>query len=407
MSKVIVIGGGPAGMMAAISAAQKHQVVLIEKNEKLGKKLYITGKGRCNVTSSKEINEFFNFISSNPSFLYSSFYGFTNQDLMNFFEEKDLELKVERGDRVFPKSDKSSDIIYTLNKELQSRNVDIHLNSKVEDIIAPNNRITKVKLSDNSFIEADYYILATGGLSYPQTGSSGDGYKFSKKLGHKIVSPHPGLIPMETVEEWPKTLQGLSLKNSVLKIKNENGKIMYEEMGELLFTHFGISGPLVLTASSKLDEKNAKVASIDLKPALSYEELDKRIQRDFMLNLNKSFKNSLDDILPQKLINVIIGKAGIDENKKVNLITKEERKSIVEALKNLEMHIKGYRPIGEAIITKGGISTKEVDPSTMKSKLIENLYFAGEILDVDGETGGFNLQIAFSTGHLAGELNIK
>lgn len=402
MSKVVVIGGGPAGMMAAISAANKHQVILIEKNEKLGKKLFITGKGRCNVTNSKDISEFFDNIPGNPNFLYSSLYSFTNENTMDFFEKLGVKLKVERGERVFPKSDKSSDIIKAFERELSNKNVEILLKSKVKKIKFQDKKITSVILEGDKEIYGDYFILATGGLSYPQTGSTGDGLTFSKELGHTIVEPKASLVPIEVNEEWIKSLQGLSLKNVNFSIKDRNNKVLYEEFGEMLFTHYGVSGPIVLSGSRFVNKKNVLKAVINLKPALSSDELDKRIQKDFIKYANKDFKNSLDDLLPQKIIEIVVKLSNIDENKKVNSITKEERKNLVHLLQNFELSIKGLRPIAEAIITAGGINVKEIDPSNMKSKIIENLYFAGEMIDVDAYTGGFNLQIAFSTGYLAG-----
>lgn len=402
MSKVVVIGGGPAGMMAAISVANKHQVILIEKNEKLGKKLFITGKGRCNVTNSKDISEFFDNIPGNPNFLYSSLYSFTNENTMDFFEKLGVKLKVERGERVFPKSDKSSDIIKAFERELSNKNVEILLKSKVKKIKFQDKKITSVILEGDKEIYGDYFILATGGLSYPQTGSTGDGLTFSKELGHTIVEPKASLVPIEVNEEWIKSLQGLSLKNVNFSIKDRNNKVLYEEFGEMLFTHYGVSGPIVLSGSRFVNKKNVLKAVINLKPALSSDELDKRIQKDFIKYANKDFKNSLDDLLPQKIIEIVVKLSNIDENKKVNSITKEERKNLVHLLQNFELSIKGLRPIAEAIITAGGINVKEIDPSNMKSKIIENLYFAGEMIDVDAYTGGFNLQIAFSTGYLAG-----
>lgn len=403
MSKVIVIGGGPAGIMSAITAAEHHDVILIEKNEKLGKKLFITGKGRCNVTNAKDISEFFDYIPGNPEFLYSSLYTYTNENVMSFFENIGVKLKVERGDRVFPESDKSSDIIKGLEQELIKRNVNVKLNAKVKDIILNEGKIVELVLQDDSRIRGDYFILATGGASYPQTGSSGEGFNFAKKAGHKIISLKPSLVPIELEEEWIKELQGLSLKNVEVKIK-KNNKVIYKEFGEMLFTHFGISGPIVLSSSRFVESNSSMQAVIDLKPALTEEELDKRIQKDFAKYINKDFKNSLDDLLPKKLINIIIKLSFIPEDKKVNSITKEERKSLVYLIKNLAFNIKGLRPIAEAIVTAGGVHVKEIDPSTMKSKLVDNLYFAGEVIDVDAYTGGYNIQIAFSTGYLAGKM---
>lgn len=403
MSKVIVIGGGPAGIMSAITAAENHDVILIEKNEKLGKKLFITGKGRCNVTNAKDIGEFFDYIPGNPEFLYSSLYTYTNENVMNFFESLGVKLKVERGDRVFPESDKSSDIIRGLEQELIKRNVNVKLNAKVKDIILDEGKIAELVLQDDSHIKGDYFILATGGASYPQTGSSGEGFNFAKKAGHKIVPLKPSLVPIELEDEWVKELQGLSLKNVEVKIK-KGTKVVYKEFGEMLFTHFGISGPIVLSSSRFVESNSSMQAVIDLKPALSEEELDKRIQKDFTKYINKDFKNSLDDLLPKKLISIIIKLSSIPEDKKVNSITKEERKSLVYLIKNLTSNIKGLRPLAEAIVTAGGVNVKEIDPSTMKSKLVDNLYFAGEVIDVDAYTGGYNIQIAFSTGYLAGKM---
>lgn len=402
MSTVIVIGGGPAGMMAAIAASKKHNTILIEKNEKLGKKLYITGKGRCNVTNAKDINDFFDYIPGNSTFLYSALYTFTNEDTINFFENLDVKLKVERGDRVFPKSDKSSDIISALEKTLRKNNVDIKLNTKVKKFVFENNVINAVQLEDGSIVEGDNFILCTGGISYPQTGSTGEGFKIAQDLGHNITKLIPSLVPIEIEEDWIKDLQGLSLKNVELTIKDNKNKNLYRDFGEMLFTHFGISGPIVLSASRIINKSDNLKAIIDLKPALSNEELDKRIQKDFSKCLNKDFKNSLDELLPKKLISIIIALSGIDSIKKVNLITKEERKNLVNLIKNLSLNIKGLRPIAEAIVTAGGVNVREIDPSTMKSKILNNLYFAGEIIDVDAYTGGFNIQIALSTGYLAG-----
>lgn len=402
MKKVIVIGGGPAGMMAAISAADKYKVTIVEKNEKLGKKLFITGKGRCNITNAKDVSEFFENIPVNSNFMYSSLYSFTNEDTMKFFHKLGVELKVERGDRVFPKSDKSSDIIKAFENELNRKNVEMLFNSKVDRIDSEGRKITRIILDDGRKLSADYFIFATGGLSYPKTGSTGEGLLFARKLGHNIVEPKPSLVPIEVEEDWIKNLQGLSLKNVKFSIKDEKNKALYEEFGEMLFTHFGLSGPIVLSGSRIVNLKPNLKAVINLKPALSVEELDKRIQKDFIKHLNKDFKNALSDLLPSKIIDTIIQLSEIDESKKVNSITKEERKKLVYLLQNFELKIKGLRPISEAIITSGGIDVKEIDPSTMKSKLVDNLYFAGEMIDVDGYTGGFNIQIALSTGYLSG-----
>ncbi|MBL4930928.1 NAD(P)/FAD-dependent oxidoreductase [Clostridium paridis] len=404
MKKVIVIGGGPAGMMAAITSAKNgNEVILIEGNDRLGKKLFITGKGRCNVTNAKDISEFFEYIPGNPYFLYSALYTYTNQDVMNFFEGKNIKLKVERGDRVFPLSDKSSDIIKGLENELNDLGVKIYLKSKVSDIVIEDSTVKAVVLENNQKVSGDHFIIATGGKSYPLTGSRGEGYKFAQKLGHKIVSLKPSLVPIELKEDWVKELMGLSLKNVQVKlISSKDKKVQYKEQGEMLFTHFGISGPLILSASRYVKDNIPMEISINLKPALDNQELDKRIQKDFQKFLNKDFKNSLDELLPKKLIPIIINLSGIDENKKVNSITKEERKRLVELIQNLTFTVKGLRPIEEAIVTAGGIDTKEIDPSTMKSKLISNISFAGEVMDVDAFTGGYNVQIALSTGYIAG-----
>ena len=402
MAKVVVIGGGPAGMMVALAAADKHTVILIEKNEKLGKKLFITGKGRCNITNGKDISEFFDYIPGNPHFLYSSLYTFTNEDTMKFFENVGVKLKIERGERVFPESDKSSDIIGAFQKELHRKKVDVRLSSKVKKIINNDNNIEAVELEDNTVIKGDYFILCTGGMSYPQTGSSGEGHKYAKDLGHSITKIAPSLVPIEVKEPWIKELQGLSLKNVQLTILDSKNKSLFKEFGEMLFTHFGISGPIVLSGSRVVTEGKSLKAVINLKPALSQEELDKRIQKDFAKYINKDFKNSLDDLLPKKLIDIVIRFSEIDPDKKVNLITREERKKLVHLLQNFTLEIKGLRPIAEAIVTAGGVSVKEIDPSTMQSKIIHNLYFAGEVIDVDAYTGGYNIQIALSTGYLSG-----
>ncbi|WP_127836382.1 BaiN/RdsA family NAD(P)/FAD-dependent oxidoreductase [Clostridium prolinivorans] len=403
MAKVIVIGGGPAGMMAAITAAKKHDVILIEKNEKLGKKLFITGKGRCNITNAKDISDFFDYIPSNPYFLYSSLYSFTNKDTIEFFNKLGVKLKIERGDRVFPESNKSSDIINAFNNAINKNNVKVLLNTKIKEIIEENKVIKAVKLQDNSILKGDYFIICTGGLSYPKTGSTGDGLIFAKKLGHNIIPPRPSLVPIIIEEEWIKELQGLSLKNIELNVKNEKNITVFNDFGEMIFTHFGISGPLALSASRMICENGKFKVIINLKPALNSEELDKRVQNDFSKYINKSFKNSLNDLLPQKLIPIIVKLSNINPDKKINLITKSERKALVNLLQNFTLTVKGLRPIEEAIITCGGIDTKEINSSNMKSKIIKNLSFAGEIIDVDAYTGGFNIQIALSTGYLAGK----
>jgi predicted Rossmann fold flavoprotein len=402
MKKVVVIGGGPAGMMAAIAAADNNRVVLLESNDKLGKKLYITGKGRCNITNAKDISEFFDYIPGNPHFMYSSLYSFTNEDTMKFFKDLGVELKVERGDRVFPSSDKSSDIINAFSDALRQHRVEVKLKSKVKSIEVTDSLIKNVLLEDGTIIEGDAFIICTGGVSYPLTGSKGDGLTFAKTVGHNIVKPKPSLVPIELKETWINELMGLSLKNVKFKIV-DGKKVLFEDFGEMLFTHFGVSGPIVLSGSRVVAENKALTASINLKPALTEEELDKRLQKDFQKNINKDFKNSLDELLPQKLIEIIIRLSQIDGSKKVNVITKEERKRLAHLIQNFEFSIKGLRPVEEAIVTAGGVDTKEIDPSTMRSKLIPNLYFAGEVIDVDAYTGGYNIQIALSTGYLAGK----
>ena len=411
--KVIVIGGGPAGMMAAItSAEQGNDVVLIEKNNVLGKKLSITGKGRCNITSSLNMDEFIKNTPGNGKFLYSAFNSFTNKDIINFIENQGIKTKIERGNRIFPVTDKAQDVVNCFIKKLKALNVSIRLNTVVKDILTDNNKAIGVR-TNNETIKADKIILATGGKSYPLTGSTGDGYKFAKKLGHTITELKPSLVPLVTYEEELHTsLQGLSLKNVEIKLIDiSKNKEIYNDFGEMLFTHFGVSGPIILSASSHLVRykniyellKNKQIKLIiDFKPALRREKLDQRILRDFEEEKNKSFKNSLDKLLPQKLIPEIINKSNIAPNKQVNSITKEERENLLKTLKQFEVTIKDFRPIEDAIITAGGISIKEINPKTMESKIIKELYFAGEIIDVDAYTGGFNLQIAYSTGYVAG-----
>lgn len=405
MSRVMVIGGGPAGMFAAYFAAAKgHDVTILEQNEKLGKKLYITGKGRCNITNAGEMEELFQNVCSNPKFLYSAFYSYTNTQVVEFFEEHGLQTKIERGNRVFPVSDRSSDVIATLQRALKSAGVKVRLFTKVKEIVAENQQITGVLLSDGTKEEADAVILATGGASYTATGATGDGYRFAEKLEHKIIEPTPSLVPFEVKEPWVTQLQGLSLKNTAIRIVN-GSKVLYEDFGEMLFTHFGVSGPMILSASAVLKTEQLReypVCYIDLKPALDEETLDKRVLREFEEAKNKQYKNSIQKLLPGKMIPVIIELSGIDPEKKVNEISKEERRRLVTLLKHLPITITGTRGWKEAIITRGGISVKEVKPSTMESKKVRNLYICGEVLDLDAMTGGFNLQIAWSTGYLAG-----
>ena len=404
MSDIIVIGGGAAGMMAAISAAgMGHRVSLYEKNEKLGKKLYITGKGRCNVTNACDTEDFFQKVVTNPKFLYSSIYTFDTSMVRDFFEEAGCPLKVERGNRVFPVSDKSYDIINALEDTMKKKGVAYYLNSHVADILTDGLKVTGVVVN-NRRIYSDAVILATGGYSYPSTGSTGEGHNFAKKLGHTITKCSPALVPFIAKEEWVKDLQGLSLRNCGVTIYDGNKKI-YEDFGELLFTHFGVSGPTVLSASSYVTGiiKHRELSLvIDLKPALTVQQLDERILRDFDEKKNKNFVNSLDGLLPKSMIPVIISLCGINPAKKVNEVTKIEREGLVKLLKNFTVTLTGLRGFNEAIITHGGVNVKEIDPQTMESKLVKNLYFAGEIIDVDAVTGGYNLQIAWSTGYLAG-----
>lgn len=409
MKDIIVVGAGAAGMMAAAAAAQSGAAVtILEKNEKLGKKLYITGKGRCNVTNDSDTENLLLHVVSNPKFLYSAFYTFDSQMLMQFFEDNGLRLKTERGGRVFPVSDKSSDVIKTLTKVLMKRNVKICLNTCVTDIIVKNGICKGVKaVSGNNpksnSLYADAVIIATGGLSYPSTGSTGDGYRFAEETGHIIKECSPSLVPINIKEDYIKELQGLSLRNVNLRaIKGK--KILYEEQGEMLFTHFGISGPLVLTAGCYITRKDLQAVKImvDLKPALTKEQLDERILRDFSESKNCNFKNSLGKLLPAKIIPIIVKLSKIDANKKVNSITKEERNRLATLIKCFEMTPVSFRDYNEAIITKGGVSVKDINPTTMESKRIPGMYFAGEVTDVDALTGGYNLQIAWATGYLAG-----
>lgn len=406
---VIVIGGGAAGMMAAIMSARNgNKVTILEKMRSLGRKLSITGKGRCNITNATDMDNFIKNVPGNGRFLYSAFSQFTNQDTINFFNEIGVKTKVERGDRVFPVSDSAMEVIDRLKKELDKRKVKVIVNSRVEKILVEDGKVVGVKTADNTYL-CDKVILATGGKSYPTTGSTGDGYKMAEMLGHTVVKPKASLVPIELYEKDIVDLQGLSLKNVSIKIK-DGQKQVYEDFGEMLFTHFGVSGPIILSSSAHLlrvknvDEKlkNKEITlEIDLKPALTAEKLETRIQRDFEKYTRKQYKNSLNDLLPGKMINYIIKKSNIPEEKQTDQITKEERRKLAEILKKLEFKIKGFRTIDEAIITAGGINIKEINSSTMESKLVNGLFFAGEIIDVDAYTGGFNLQIAFSTAYLA------
>ena len=412
--KVIIIGGGPAGMMAAISAAQNgNKVVLLEKNNTIGKKLLITGKGRCNITSSIDINDFIKNIPGNGRFLFSVFNNFNNQDIINLIENNGIKVKEERGNRIFPVTDKAEDVLNCFIKELKKyKNIEIKLSQKVEKIIVENQEVKGIVLQSGEKIEASKIILATGGKSYPLTGSNGEGYKMAENLGHTIEKIKGSLVPLTGDENLCQSMQGLSLRNIKMQLKDiEKNKKIYEDFGELLFTHFGVSGPTILSSSAHLlrykeidrllREEKIKLL-IDLKPALNEDELDARIRRDFEELKNKEFKNSLDKLLPKKMINPIIELSEINSYKKVNEITKEERLKLVNLLKKLEININGFRPVEEAIVTAGGISKKEINPKTMESKLIKGVYFAGEVIDVDAYTGGFNLQIAYSTGFTAG-----
>lgn len=404
MSKVIVVGGGAAGMMACHAASLcGHQVTLLEKNEKLGKKIYITGKGRCNLTNASDMEVIFANVMSNKKFLYSAFYTFDNNQVIDLFETNGMATKTERGNRVFPVSDHSSDVIATMARILKNDGVEVKLNTTVDRLIIKDNKACGVVVNKKE-IYADNVIVCTGGLSYPSTGSTGDGYRFAETAGHTVVECTPALVPFNISEEWVKALQGLSLKNTAIIIYDKDKKL-YSDFGEMLFTHFGVSGPMILSASGniKADKfKNPLKLIIDLKPAISEEQLDKRILRDFDENKNKQFRNSINKLLPSKLVPIIIELSGIDPDKKVNEISKEERLGFVHLLKNLTMTINGLRGWNEAIITKGGICVKNINPSTMESKLVSNLFFAGEVLDLDAMTGGYNLQIAWSTGYLAG-----
>ncbi len=403
MKNIVVIGGGPAGIMAAsVAASRGNNVVLIEKNDTLGKKLLITGKGRCNITNNAPIEDFIKNVPVNGNFMYSSFYNFTNEDLVELLKKLGLETKVERGGRIFPVSDKSIDVLNALKRMLSLYKVRL-LKAKVVSVkINGNEKL--IRLSDNKVIKCDSVIIATGGKSYPLTGSTGDGYAFASSLGHTITPIKPSLVPLEICEDYVKELMGLSLKNIEIKVVSGK-KVVYKDFGEMLFTHFGVSGPVILSASSHLKspEENNYTLSIDLKPALDEKALDKRILRDFEELKNKDFANSLGALLPKKLIPVIIRLSGIDPHVKINEIKKEERARLVNVIKNLTFTIKNFRPVKEAIITSGGVSVKEINPSTMESKLVSGVYFAGEVIDVDAYTGGFNLQIAFSTGYTAGK----
>lgn len=396
-------------MMAAYAAAESgHAVTLLEQNEKLGKKLFITGKGRCNLTNASDMEQLFANVVSNRKFLYSAFYSYDNEQVISFFESHGMPTKTERGNRVFPVSDHSSDVIAALSTALRGQHVEVFLHTKVKRLLLEKRdeekRVTGVELADHTKMHADAVIVATGGISYPSTGATGDGYRMAEESGHKMVSPTPALVPMEMKEPWVRDLQGLSLRNVRMSVTRGKKKL-YEDFGEMLFTHFGVSGPMILSASASIKQSLIKQPLdmyIDLKPALTQEALDKRILREFEEAKNKQFKNSINKLLPAKMIPVIIELSGIDPDKKVNEISKEERNRLLMLFKKLPVTLNGPRRYNEAIITKGGINVKEINPSTMESKLVNGLYFAGEVLDLDAYTGGFNLQIAWSTGYLAG-----
>ena len=411
MSKVLIIGGGAAGMMAGVFAARNHhEVHILEKNEKLGKKVFITGKGRCNVANACDTEELFPAVMSNPKFLYSGFYSFGPQDVMNFFEEAGVPLKVERGNRVFPQSDHSSDIIRALERELKKAGAKVHLHTTVKEIVKKPEaeKVTGVILEDGTFMEGDPVIVATGGFSYQSTGSTGDGYRFARELGLKVTDISPSLVPLKTKEDYIPKLQGLSLKNTGLTIKNGK-KVLYEDFGEMMFTHFGVTGPMILSASAHIGAKLAKAengelcAYLDLKPALTKEQLDARILREFETGQNKQFKNVIGVLFPSSLTPVMLELGGIPAEKKIHDISREERQHFVDLVKAFPFTITGMGEFKEAIITKGGVSVKEINPGTMESKKISGLYFAGEVLDLDAVTGGYNLQIAWSTAYLAAQ----
>ena len=406
MKKVVIIGAGASGMVAAKVASDRgFKVIVLEKQKRCGRKLAITGKGRCNITNDCDIEELIENVPTNGKFLYSAFYTFTNDQVVEMFNNLGVETKTERGKRVFPVSDKAIDVVRALEKQMRDgKNVEVLLNSKVDKIIAENVKVKKVVLSDKKELECDSVIVATGGVSYPKTGSTGDGYRFAKSLGHTIIEPKPSLIGLEVNESYVKDLEKLSLRNVKIDVYNSKNKKIYEDFGEMEFTQYGVDGPIIKSASCRMGDMskdNYKIV-LDLKPVLDEEKLDKRIQRDFQKYSNKNFENSLNDLLPKKLIPVIVKLSGINPYMKVNQISKENRKNLVHLIKNMTFTVKNYRPIEEAIITSGGVKTSEINSSTMESKLVSGLFFAGEIIDVDAYTGGFNLQIAFSTAYLAG-----
>ena len=406
MKRVVIIGAGASGMMAAKVAGDRgYKVTVLEKQKRCGQKLLITGKGRCNITNNCEIEELIENVPTNGKFLYSAFYTFTNDQVIDMFNDLGVETKTERGKRVFPVSDKAVDVVRALERQMNSnKNVEVLLNSKVDKIIAEDGAVKKVVLSDKREIECDSVIVATGGVSYPKTGSTGDGYRFAKNLGHTIITPKPSLIGLEVMEDYVADLAKLSLRNVSIEVYNSKNKKIYDDFGEMEFTKYGIDGPIIKSASCRmgdLSKDNYKIV-LDLKPALDEEKLDKRIQKDFQKYSNKNFENSLNDLLPKQLIPTIVKLSKIDPYIKVNQISKEERKNLVHLIKHISFTVKNYRPIEEAIITSGGVKTSEINSSTMESKLVSGLFFAGEVIDIDAYTGGFNLQIAFSTAYLAG-----
>lgn len=405
LKRVVIIGAGASGMLAAKVASDRgYKVTVLEKQKRCGQKLLITGKGRCNITNNCEIEELIENVPTNGKFLYSAFYTFTNDQVIDMFNDLGVETKTERGKRVFPVSDKAVDVVRALEKQMRSnKNVEVLLNSKVDKIEAQDGKVKKVILSDKREIECDSVIVATGGVSYPRTGSSGDGYKFARNLGHTIIKPKASLIGLEVIEDYVTDLAKLSLRNVSINVYNSKNKKIYDDFGEMEFTKYGLDGPIIKSASCRmgdLSKENYKIV-LDLKPALDEDKLDKRIQKDFQKYANKNFENSLNDLLPKQLIPTIVKLSKIDPYIKVNQISKEERKNLVHLIKNITFTVKNYRPIEEAIITSGGVKTSEINSSTMESKLVSGLYFAGEVIDVDAYTGGFNLQIAFSTAYLA------
>ena len=403
MDRVIIIGGGAAGSLAAIFAARNgREVYLLEKNDKIGKKLYITGKGRCNLTNAGDMEDLFAAVSTNRKFLYSAFYGFTNWQVMGFFEELGVGLKTERGNRVFPASDHSSDIIRAMQKEMERQNIHVRFRTAVKEVLVENGKFCGVRLANKEVLTGNACIVATGGLSYPSTGSTGDGYRLAQSVGHSIVEPRACLVPLEEAGESCARMQGLSLRNVSLTVKNQKKKVLFREQGELLFTHFGLSGPLVLSASAHIDwRKDRCTALIDLKPALEEAKLEERVLRDIAAAPNKAFHNLLEGLLPRLMVPVMVERVEVPADLPVNSLTRGQRRRLVETMKGFVIPLAGPRPVKEAIITAGGVKTGEVDPKTMASKLVPGLYFAGEVLDIDARTGGFNLQLAFSTGYAA------